>query len=292
MCKSLALILVPMSSKLWIVGTPIGNLGDISERAIEVLSAVDVILAEDTRQTRKLLNHFNIATPTWAFHEHSTEAMIKKVIERLSGGESFALVSDAGMPGISDPGAALVARVRREVSDITITAVPGPSAVTMAFALSGHGSTAFTFLGFLPRSGKERAAALSDLSKARHPTLFFESPQRLRSTLESLKSVLEPTRRIWIFRELTKLYEEVIADVMQSVIGRLQPQVKGEITVMVDADTQIKPKFDETQRAHLWRWARRLRAHGAHPKALAKELAAMAGGSVSEYYAKLVEDAE
>ena len=197
-----------MSGILYVVATPIGNLRDISLRALDVLRAVDVILAEDTRVTRKLLTHHSISTQVKRYNEHAPQRVYEDVLKRLRNGERIALVSDAGTPGISDPGAQLVGRVRAELPETHIEAVPGPSAVIAALSVSGISANEFTFLGY-PPAKRKRAKFFEKLASILiRPVVLYESPHRLQKTLEGLIDVLGADEHIFIARELTKMYEE------------------------------------------------------------------------------------
>lgn len=191
---------------LYLVGTPIGNLEDITHRALRVLREVKAIGAEDTRHTRQLLAHFDIHTPLFSFHQHNERARTEEIVQRLRAGEDIAIVSDAGMPLISDAGAALVARLQAE--RLAYTCVPGPSAVDTALVLSGLAGKSFQFLGFMPREVCEQQNLCETLRHAAHTSVLFESPQRLVATLELLADALGE-RPMAVARELTKIHEDV-----------------------------------------------------------------------------------
>lgn len=196
-----------MAGILYLVGTPIGNLGDISYRAVEILQSVDFIAAEDTRVTLKLLNHLDIRKPLVSYHRHSDESREDQITSRLLMGESCALVTDAGMPAISDPGEELVAACARQ--DITVVPVPGACAFVSALAASGLPTGRFTFEGFLPMNKKNRRAHLESLRDEQRTMLFHEAPHKLTATLKDLCAAFGPERRISLCRELTKLHEEI-----------------------------------------------------------------------------------
>src|SRR5690606_9262743 len=198
-----------MAGRLSLVGTPIGNLGDITLRAIERLKVVSRIYAEDTRRTRALLSSLGIeGKRLLSLHAHSSERAVETAVEILEGGDDVALVTDAGMPGVSDPGFELVQKARAQ--GIIIDVIPGPSAVTASVALSGLVQNAFVFLGFLPRKGAKRKETLRRIAVSDLPTVLFESPHRMKDTLSDLALLCEPTRQVAICRELTKKYEETI----------------------------------------------------------------------------------
>ena len=197
-----------MSGTFYVIGTPIGNLEDITLRQLDTLGAVDFICAEDTRVTLKLLNRFEIKKQLVSFHEHSSKADAKKIIDRLIAGESCGIVTDAGMPCISDPGEVLVKMCAE--SGIDIKVVPGPSAVVSAVAVSGLSTRRFTFEGFLPVPKKERAERLEKLRGETAVMVFYEAPHKLKTPLADLAETFGGERRIALCRELTKIHEEVL----------------------------------------------------------------------------------
>lgn len=197
-----------MSGTLYLVATPIGNLGDFSPRAVETLESVDFIAAEDTRVSVKLLNHFNIKKPMVSYHEHNHVSAGRSVLDRLLAGESCALVTDAGTPAVSDPGEDLV-RLCAE-SGVEVLSVPGCCAAVNALAVSGLPTGRFTFEGFLSTNKKERREHLASLQSERRTMLFHEAPHKLRGTLDDLCTVFGPERKIALCRELTKLHEETV----------------------------------------------------------------------------------
>jgi 16S rRNA (cytidine1402-2'-O)-methyltransferase len=191
---------------LFIVATPIGNLADMSQRAVDTLTAADVILAEDTRVSRVLLDHFGITTRMLAAHEHNSARTIPQVVERLSRGERVAVITDAGTPLISDPGSKLVRAVRS--AGYRVSPIPGASAVTAALSASGIEPTPFTFIGFLPKSGKDRREALELLNSLTHAVVLYEAPGRVAATLGEIAASGRSDRRCVVAREITKLFEE------------------------------------------------------------------------------------
>ncbi|KXS45835.1 MULTISPECIES: 16S rRNA (cytidine(1402)-2'-O)-methyltransferase [unclassified Candidatus Frackibacter] len=217
---------------LYICGTPIGNLEDISLRTLRILKEVDYIAAEDTRRTQNLLNHYEIDTPLVSYHEHNEEEMSEKIIERLKSGEEIALVSDAGMPGISDPGYKLTSLADKE--DIRVIPVPGPTAMTAALVASGLPTDKFVFEGFLPRKGKQRKDRLKELSAETRTIVFYESPYRLKDSLQNMLDILGD-RKIAVWREITKKFEEKIAGKISEVLSHFETKnPKGEITIVLD----------------------------------------------------------
>lgn len=221
-----------MSGKLYVVGTPIGNLGDITYRAVETLEKVDFICAEDTRVTVKLLNHFDIKKPLVSYHEHSVRQVSENIIERILAGESCAVVSDAGMPCISDPGEDLV-RLCAE-KEIPIEVVPGPTAMASAIAISGLSTSRFAFEGFLSVTKKQRYSHLEEVSKDTHTLIFYEAPHKLVATLNDMLEYFGD-RKISLCRELTKIYEEVIRTTISGAIKYYSDKnPKGEYVLIIE----------------------------------------------------------
>ena len=224
-----------MSDKghLFVVGTPIGNLEDITLRAISTLQNVDLILAEDTRNSKKLLSAHNINTKMMSYHEHSNEKETKRIISLLLDGKNLALISDAGTPTISDPGYGLIRDCIKK--EIKIIPIPGASAITTAMSVSGLPSDSFTFFGFLPQK-KGRIKKIKELLNVDNTIILFESPFRLEKTLNQLKEYLG-NRSVVVGRELTKLYEEIIRGNLEDVIKYFsKSKIKGEIVIMIGKD--------------------------------------------------------
>ncbi len=222
-------------SKLYVVGTPIGNLKDITFRAVEVLRGVDIILCEDTRVTRKLLSAVEIKNTLLSYHSHSGITKVEKIKTLLEEGKNLALVSDAGTPSVSDPGSALVAEVRRVCPDVEIFTVPGPSALTSAVSIAGVPVSEFLFLGFLPRK-KGRKKLFQEIAISERTVVFYESPHRIIRTLVSLKEILGKDKKVTIARELTKIHEEVFSGTAEEVLCFLEQnneKVRGEFVVLV-----------------------------------------------------------
>ena len=218
-----------MSGTLFVVATPIGNLEDITFRAIRVLREADVIAAEDTRRTAKLLRHYDITTPTLSFHQHNTRTRIPQLIRRLANGERIAMVTDAGTPGISDPGVELVAACLKE--GIAVDPVPGASAPLAAASASGFPLDPLTVFGFAPARTKERRAWLGRVLELDHTLTFFEAPHRIKQTLEELSTLLGE-RQIALWRELTKVHQQHLRGTATTVIGQIT-DLRGEFTVVV-----------------------------------------------------------
>jgi 16S rRNA (cytidine1402-2'-O)-methyltransferase len=230
---------------LYIVGTPIGNLEDMTVRAVRILQTVDLIAAEDTRHTGKLLHHFQIKTPQISYHEHNRMIRVPELVAKLQQGLAIALVSDAGMPGISDPGYELVKACAEE--GFTVVPIPGASAVIAALSASGLPSDRFIFEGFLPAKSQARRTHLESLQSESRTIVFYESPHRLRATLQDLADVLGGDRKITLARELTKLHEEFWRGTTAEAIElhtKREPQ--GEYTIVVAGAEAVKVVLSES----------------------------------------------
>ncbi len=218
----------------YIVPTPIGNLEDMTLRGIRVLKECDLILCEDTRETRKLLNHYEIKTATRSYHAQSKLSKIDDIIAELGEGKNIALVSDAGTPAISDPGSLLIQKIREALPTLKIESLPGPSALTSAFAASGVTGGEFTFLGFLPHK-KGRETLFKEIASATRPSVFYESPHRILKTLESLQK-FAPASHIIVAKEISKIYEEYISGTPEEVnayFSKNPDKIRGEFVVIV-----------------------------------------------------------
>ena len=222
----------PESGVLYLVGTPIGNLYDISLRALNILKKVTLIACEDTRQTKKIMSKFEINNNLISFNMHNCEKKIPKIITSLKNGDSIALVSDAGMPSICDPGESLVQEAK--FNKLNIICIPGPCAAITALVSSGFHSSRFTFEGFLPKKKKEREKILSNISKNEKSTILYESPHRINNLLIELRNYCGGNREIQLFRELTKKFEENIGNNVDEVIEKINSKkVLGEITLII-----------------------------------------------------------
>lgn len=238
-----------MSGKLLVVGTPIGNLADFSPRAIEALETSDFIAAEDTRVSVKLLNHFGIKKPLVSYHEHNKYEKGAAICERIEAGETCALVTDAGMPAISDPGEMLVAQCAQR--GIPVYAVPGPSAVISALAVSGLPTSRFTFEGFLSVNRKNRREHLESLKDEKRTMVFYEAPHKLAGTLADLLGAFGP-RRVAVVHELTKIHEEVLRTTLDEAAARYESGAKGEFVLVVEgAQEEKKETASGEDAAHL-----------------------------------------
>jgi len=262
-------------STLYIVATPIGNLSDASARSIEILGAVDGILAEDTRRTRKLLARFDLPTSLTSLHEHNEASRIPRVVARLDAGEDLALVSDAGTPLVSDPGERLV----RAVLDAghTVVPVPGPSAILSALMGAGFPTVPFVFHGFVPRKGKERQAMLEQIAAAQETSVVFESPQRVAVLLQDLEALVSEDRQVVVAREMTKIHEEFFRGTMaEAARYYAENKARGEVTVVVSpgSPAERRERVDEVAASAL---ARALLDDGLTPSRAAREVSSRLG---------------
>lgn len=228
-----------MPGKLYIVSTPVGNLEDITYRAVRVLGESDLIACEDTRHAKKLLSRYGIDTPLTSYHEHNEDYKSRKLLSRLLDGEDVAVISDAGTPLISDPGYRVTNLAIS--NEIQIVSIPGPSSVLAALTMSGLPTDSFCFLGFLPKTEKKIRDYISELDEYTHTLVFYESPNRLKKTLTYLFEILGDRKGV-ICREITKLHEETIRGTISEMIGVIENRnsIKGEITVVIDGYREVK----------------------------------------------------
>lgn len=275
---------------LYIVGTPIGNLGDITIRAIETLKSVDVILAEDTRQTLKLLNHFNIQKHLVSYHRHNEDEKIKNVVDFLDSGKDLALVSDAGMPVISDPGQNLIKYL--VANNYNIVTIPGVTAVITAIVKSGLDSNRFTFEGFLSINKKQRKQRLESLKNEERTMVFYEAPHKLLATLKDMYEVFGK-RNICIARELTKLHEEYIHTTFEEAISKIEQfGIKGEIVLLIEGkdlsvlEQEIKEKQNKIDSVSL---VKEYMSKGISKKEAIKQVAKQKGVTKNEVYQECID---
>ena len=221
-------------SKFYVVATPIGNMKDITLRALQTLKEVDLILCEDTRETGKILAKYQIKKPTMSYHAQSKLAKTDKIFELLKEDKNLALVSDAGTPGISDPGAMLISKIKEELPEVTVVPIPGATALITALSASGLPTHEFTFLGFLPHK-KGRETLFKEIAESKRTMVFYESPHRILKTLEALEKFC-PDKKVCLARELTKMFEEIKTDSAKNLLDYLTKnpvKQKGEFTVLV-----------------------------------------------------------
>lgn len=273
------------SGRLLVCATPIGNLGDISERLRNVLAGADVVFAEDTRRTAKLLTHLVIGVNVISLFAGNEQSRTKQVVDAVESGQTVVIVSDAGMPTISDPGAAAIRAVRR--AGYPVTVVPGPSAVSTAVALSGFDADRFVFEGFLPRKGKERSERLAAIGREGRVVVLFASPNRLGHDLADLADVCGRSREVAVMRELTKLHEESWVGSLVAALERWSEPVKGEVTLVLGPAEKEPPSVEEAVDR-----ARRLVADGASVSDAARTAAEGTGVSRRAVYEALLEDQE
>ena len=270
---------------LYVVATPIGNLGDVTLRAIDVLKSADRVAAEDTRQSKKLLSHLGIVgKPTSALHAHSSERDVERVVEALAAGESVALVTDAGTPSVSDPGDAVVKGAI--AAGIRVVPIPGPSAALAALVASGlAGGGGFRFLGFLPREGASRHEAIAKVCSTPEPVILFESPERTAATLRELADAT-PHRPACVARELTKIHEELVRGTL-STLASDRESWRGEVAIVLGAWSPETREAEVDDDAIDARIDRELAA-GTHSKTIAERVAAWSGRPKRDVYERVV----
>lgn len=235
-----------MSGKIYFVPTPIGNLKDITLRALEVLNYVDFIACEDTRQSLKLLNHFEIKKPLISYHKFNENNKSQEIINRILQGENLAVITDAGTPGVSDPGFILVKECLN--NNVPFEVLPGATAITTALLYSGLSMVSFTFIGFLPRERKERTSKLNSLESREETLIFYEAPHRIKETLQALYEALG-NRKISICRELTKLHEEIKRENLVDAIKLYEEaNPKGELVLVVDGKDPLQTKMEQQKK--------------------------------------------
>lgn len=278
-----------MSGTLYLVPTPIGNLGDLSPRAAETLGAADFVAAEDTRVTLKLLNHFGIKRPLVAYYRHNTQAGGQAILQRLLAGETCALVSDAGTPAVSDPGEELVALC--VAHGVPVVALPGPCALTTALSVSGLPTGRFTFEGFLAMNKKNRRDHLKSLEREERTMIFYEAPHKLTSTLADLCQTFGPDRPVALCRELTKLHEEVVRTTLGQALARYEAEPpRGEfVLVVAGAAPQVQAEPDP---ADALAQVAELRAQGASLKDAVKQVSQALDIPRNRLYTLAVEQAD
>lgn len=272
-----------MSGTLYIVGTPIGNMNDFSPRALETLETVDFIAAEDTRVTAKLLNRFNIKKPMVSYHEHNKQQKADVIISRVLSGESCALVTDAGMPAISDPGEDLVRQCHEQ--SVPVACVPGPSAVISALALSGMPSGRFTFEGFLSMNKNKRREHLQELVSERRTMIFYEAPHKLYATLCDMKTYFGGERKIALVREITKVYEEVIRTTLEDAAVPYEEGARGEFVIIIEGAPEVHQEATLETAVDL---ARELMSNGLSVADASKAAAKQTGFKKSDIYKELI----
>ena len=272
-----------MPGTLYVVATPIGHLEDITLRAIRTLKDVDVIAAEDTRHTQTLLRHLSIDTPLTSYHEHNERAKTGQLVARLEGGESIALVSDAGTPAISDPGYRLVVEATR--LGIRVVPIPGPSALIAALSAGGLPTDGFNFRGFLPARKRERRSKLQEFRDNRYSIVVYEAPHRLKESLDDIREIFGD-RRMVLARELTKLHEEILRGRISEVIAEVsQREIRGEVTLIIEGSSDVNPPSEEALRDEI----AKLAGEGLRVKEIAEIIGEKYGYSKREIYGLALE---
>lgn len=276
-----------MSGIFYVIGTPIGNLDDITIRQLDTLNAVDFICAEDTRVTLKLLNRYEIKKQLVSFHEHSSKSDAQRIIDRIMNGENCGIVTDAGMPCISDPGEVLVRMCAENGIDVKV--VPGPSAVVSAVAVSGMGAKRFTFEGFLPVNKKERVERLELLRNETALMVFYEAPHKLKNTLSGLAEFFGTERKISLCRELTKIHEEVLRFTLGEAVEYYSTnEPKGEFVLVLEGKTQNTD--DKITQEQALEQVRKLVEMGEKPTEACKAVAKESGFRKGELYSAFCND--
>jgi 16S rRNA (cytidine1402-2'-O)-methyltransferase len=288
--------ITPLTPGLYLVATPIGNLGDITLRALDILRAADIIACEDTRQTQKLLNHFAIDARTVSYHEHNERERSAQLIEAIQSGKVVALVSDAGTPVVSDPGGWLIQEAI--AANVPVVPIPGANAALTALIASGLPATEFTFLGFLPEKAGARRTRLEDLtaeSRTARTVIFYEAPHRIADTLADLESIFGPTLRVVAARELTKLHEEFLRGTVAEVRTALatRDRIRGEFVLLLEVGAPgpshlgTREGAPQARESISDRIARLQSTEGLDEKDVLKRLARETGQSKSELYREL-----
>lgn len=277
----------PPSGILYLVGTPIGNLKDITLRALEVLKEVDLVAAEDTRVAKKLLFHFQIDKPVISYHEYSLAIREDEILQQVLSGRKVALITDAGMPGVSDPGEKILRSALQK--NIEVQVIPGPSALLTALVLSGISTERFSFEGFLPREGKQRRRLLDRLKEEHRTLIFYEAPHRILETLEDIKAILG-NRRVAVCRELTKRFEEVIRGRVDEVRETLsaKKEIKGEITLVVEASLDPEQPRESIDAESMEKELHQLILSGMPPSAASRLMAEKYNVSKKEIYSRAI----
>ncbi len=269
--------------KLYVVATPIGNLEDITLRAIKTLQEVDIIAAEDTRHTLKLLNHLKITKPLISYHRHNEEVKTKNLIEKLLEGQDIAIVSDAGTPGICDPGEVVIKNCIEE--NIEVIPIPGACAMINALIASGLETKEFNFLGFLPLNKKLRKEKLEEIKNSKKTIILYEAPHKLQTTLKDLEKILE-NRKITLARELTKIHEEFIREEIQNIIEKAE-NLKGEMVLIIEGNKK-EQKTNNYENITLEEHYKMYENQGFEKKEIIKKIAKDRNLSKNEIYQKFI----
>ena len=272
-----------MSGKLYLVATPIGNLEDITLRALRVLKEVDLIAAEDTRNSLKLLNHFDIKKPLISYHRHNEELRVDNLIEKLKKGENIAVISDAGTPGISDPGEVIAKEAIK--NNIDVVPIPGACAAINALIASGLDTTEFVFFGFLPLNKKLRKEKLEEIKSESKTIIIYEAPHKLKNTLKDLKDILE-NRKVVLAREITKVHEEFVRGNIDEIISKSE-ELKGEMIILIEG-TEKQEKSNSLNDLSLDEHYDYYEKKGLEKKEIIKNIAKDRGVNKNEIYMNFV----
>ena len=270
--------------RLYVVATPIGNLEDITLRALKILKEVDIIAAEDTRHTLKLLNHFEITKPLISYYRHNEDTKKDVLIDKLNNGESIAIVSDAGTPGICDPGEEIIKQAIDE--QIEIIPIPGACAFVNALICSGIDTKEFTFFGFLPLNKKLRKVKLEEIENSTKTIIMYEAPHKLKTTLEDLNNILK-NRKIVLARELTKIHEEFIRGTVSDIIEN-QDNLKGEFVIIIEGNDYVEKTESELNELSLDEHYKFYKSQGFEKKEIIKKIAKDRNVSKNEIYMKFL----
>lgn len=273
-----------MNGNIYLVATPIGNLEDITLRALRILKEVDLIAAEDTRNTLKLLNHFEISKPLISYHRHNEEFKVEGLIEKVKNGENIAIVSDAGTPGISDPGEVIVKKAIE--NNINVIPIPGACAAINAIIASGLDTKEFTFIGFLPLNKKTRKEKLQEIKKESKTIILYEAPHKLKNTLQDLKEIVE-NRKIVLAREITKIHEEFIRGNIEEIIQKSE-NLKGEMIILIEG-AENKEQEIELNNLSLEEHYKYYEAQGFDKKEIIKKISKDRGVNKNEIYMHFIE---
>lgn len=273
-----------MKGKLYIVATPIGNLEDITLRALNILKNIDLIAAEDTRQTLKLLNHYEISKPLISYHRHNEDVKSEILIEKLNEGQDIALVSDAGTPGICDPGEVVIKKAIEE--GITVVPIPGACAMINALIASGISTSEFIFLGFLPLNKKNRKQKLEEIKNSNKTIILYEAPHKMKNTLEDLKDIIGD-RRITLARELTKIHEEFIRDNINNILDKID-SLKGEMILIIEGKNIENNSQNELNELTLEEHYEYYKKQGFDKKEIIKKIAKDRNVNKNEIYMKFI----
>lgn len=272
--------------KLYPCGTPIGNLSDMTERAVEILKEVDLIAAEDTRRTGRLLSYFDIETEMISYHEHNEKKRAEELLDRIKAGIDLALVSDAGTPGISDPGYEIINKAVKD--GLEVIPIPGPNAALLALTASGLSMKSFVFEGFIPRKGEDRKEALKRIQREERTIIIYESPYRIKDTLKDLKSYLDQ-RQVALIREISKVHEEKIYGTVPVILEKLADrEIKGEVVLVIEGRQLARGEKEGWEELSIVEHVELLMENGYTKKKAIKQVAGLRNLSKSDVYEEAI----